>query len=98
MDAEIRGTITRLLRIVDAWSRELEKLEPDSREAARMADSITKLLGRIDDFRDVLTDEEQDLVKVLSEKARRTRVKDDRVEAAVQYLRLAIRELLGEGL
>lgn len=82
-----------MLKIVAKWSVELEAFEPGSREASRLADAITKLLGRVDDFRDVLSEDEQDLVKLLSEKMRRTHVKEDNVEAAMQYLRLALHEL-----
>jgi hypothetical protein len=59
-----------------------------------VADAVTKLLGRIKDFEDRLTDEEADIVQVLSSKTRKTTVKQEpNIEAAAEYIRLALAEL-----
>jgi hypothetical protein len=94
-EQKLKEVLSRLIGILEKYVAQLEELDPSTREGARVADAVTKLLGRIKDFEDRLTDEEADIVQVLSSKARKTTVKQEgpNVEAAAEYLRLALTEL-----
>ena len=94
-EQKLKEVLSKLIGILEKYIAQLEELDPSTREGARVADAVTKLLGRIKDFEDRLTDEEADIVQVLSSKARKTTVKQEgsNVEAAAEYLRLALAEL-----
>jgi hypothetical protein len=94
-EQKLKDVLSRLVSILEKYVEQLAELDPSTREGARVADAVTKLLGRIKDFEDRLTDEEADIVQVLSSKARKTTVKQEgpNVEAAVEYIRLALTEL-----
>jgi hypothetical protein len=94
-EQKLKEVLSKLIGILEKYVAQLEELDPSTREGARVADAVTKLLGRIKDFEDRLTDEEADIVQVLSSKARKTTVKQEgpNVEAAAEYLRLALTEL-----
>jgi hypothetical protein len=94
-EQKLKDVLSRLVSILEKYVEQLAELDPSTREGARVADAVTKLLGRIKDFEDRLTDEEADIVQVLSSKARKTTVKQEgpNVEAAVEYIRLALAEL-----
>jgi hypothetical protein len=94
-EQKLKEVLSRLIGILEKYVAQLEELDPSTREGARVADAVTKLLGRIKDFEDRLTDEEADIVQVLSSKTRKTTVKQEgpNVEAAAEYLRLALLEL-----
>jgi hypothetical protein len=94
-EQKLKEVLSKLIGILEKYVDQLEELDPSTREGARVADAVTKLLGRIKDFEDRLTDEEADIVQVLSSKARKTTVKQEgsSVEAAVEYIRLALAEL-----
>ena len=97
-EEELRAIITELLKIVRAYVAQLEQVDPGSKEGARIADSVAKLLRRVKDFENRLSAEEQDVVLQLS-KIRKTTVKvdeSDRIQAAIEYLNLALHELKGE--
>jgi hypothetical protein len=93
-EQKLKEVLSRLIGILEKYVTQLEELDPSTREGARVADAVTKLLGRIKDFEDRLTDEEADILQALS-KARKTTVKQEgpNVEAAAEYLRLALTEL-----
>jgi hypothetical protein len=94
-EQKLKEVLSKLIGILEKYVTQLEELDPSTREGARVADAVTKLLGRVKDFEDRLTDEEADIVQVLSSKARKTTVKQEgsNVEAAVEYIRLALTEL-----
>jgi hypothetical protein len=94
-EQKLKEVLSKLIGILEKYVAQLEELDPSTREGARVADAVTKLLGRVKDFEDRLTDEEADIVQVLSSKARKTTVKQEgpNVEAAAEYLRLALTEL-----
>jgi hypothetical protein len=94
-EQKLKKVLSQLIGILEKYVTQLEELDPSTREGARVADAVTKLLGRIKDFEDRLTDEEADIVQALSSKARKTTVKQEgpNVEAAAEYLRLALAEL-----
>ncbi|MEM4273919.1 MAG: hypothetical protein QW420_06140 [Candidatus Caldarchaeum sp.] len=91
----LRETINVLVDVVAEWVKDLGKYDPSTREASRVADTITKILGRIHDFEVLLSEEDKDLVKLLSEKTRKTMRKTERMAAACDYLRMALVELEG---
>jgi hypothetical protein len=94
-EQKLKEVLSKLIGILEKYVTQLEELDPSTREGARVADAVTKLLGRIKDFEDRLTDEEADIVQVLSSKARKTTIKQEgpNIEAAAEYLRLALAEL-----
>jgi len=94
-EQKLKKVLSQLIGILEKYVTQLEELDPSTREGARVADAVTKLLGRIKDFEDRLTDEEADIVQALSAKARKTTVKQEgpNNEAAAEYLRLALAEL-----
>jgi hypothetical protein len=94
-EQKLKEVLSKLIGILEKYVAQLEELDPSTREGARVADAVTKLLGRIKDFEDRLTDEEADIVQVLSSKARKTTIKQEgpNIEAAAEYLRLALAEL-----
>jgi hypothetical protein len=93
-EQKLKEVLSKLIGILEKYVAQLEELDPSTREGARVADAVTKLLGRIKDFEDRLTDEEADILQALA-KARKTTVKQEgsNVEAAAEYLRLALAEL-----
>jgi hypothetical protein len=93
-EQKLKEVLSKLIGILEKYVAQLEELDPSTREGARVADAVTKLLGRIKDFEDRLTDEEADILQALL-KARKTTVKQEgsNVEAAAEYLRLALTEL-----
>jgi hypothetical protein len=93
-EQKLKEVLSKLIGILEKYVTQLEELDPSTREGARVADAVTKLLGRIKDFEDRLTDEEADILQALS-KVRKTTVKQEgsNVEAAVEYIRLALAEL-----
>jgi hypothetical protein len=93
-EQKLKEVLSKLIGILEKYVAQLEELDPSTREGARVADAVTKLLGRIKDFEDRLTDEEADILQALA-KARKTTVKQEgsNVEAAAEYLRLALTEL-----
>jgi hypothetical protein len=89
----LREIVNKLVRVLATYVNALEETDLGSKEGARLADSIAKLLKRIKDFEAYLRPEEADIVMQLS-KLRKITVKSDRnIEAAVEYLRLALHEL-----
>jgi len=98
-EEELKAIITELLKIVRSYVAQLQNVDPGSKEGARIADSVAKLLRRVKDFENKLSAEEQDIVAQLS-KFRKTTIKitddSDRIQAAIEYLRLALLELGGE--
>jgi uncharacterized protein YicC (UPF0701 family) len=94
-EQKLKEVLSKLIGILEKYVTQLEELDPSTREGARVADAVTKLLGRIKDFEDRLTDEESDILQALSAKARKTTIKQEssNVEAAVEYIRLALAEL-----
>jgi predicted nuclease with TOPRIM domain len=97
---ELRKIITSLVRKLAEYETRLDQLEPGSKEWARAVDGLAKLLNLVRKYEHLLTEEEKDLVQLLSEKSRLTTVKsepfsltDENVEAARHYLMLALREL-----
>ena len=93
----LRQVISEIIKLLQVYVEELKNTDPSSREGARLADSVTKLLGRVKDFEDRLAAEESDIVLQLS-KMRKTALKygeEDRIRAALEYLRLALLELGG---
>jgi predicted nuclease with TOPRIM domain len=100
---ELRRLLRGLVRKLTEYEKLLDELEPGSKEWARAVDGFTKLLNLIRKYEHLLSEEEKDLVQLLSEKSRMTTVKAEdaplseaNIEAARYYLRLAIRELGGE--
>jgi hypothetical protein len=93
-EQKLKEVLSKLIGILEKYVAQLEEHDPSTREGARVADAVTKLLGRIKDFEDRLTDEEADILQALA-KARKTTVKQEgsNVEAAAEYLRLALTEL-----
>ncbi len=102
--SEVREELKRLLkglvRKLTEYEKLLDELEPGSKEWARAVDGFTKLLNLIRKYEHLLSEEEKDIVQLLSEKARLTTVKseeaqlsDANIEAARHYLMLALREL-----
>jgi predicted transcriptional regulator len=93
-EQKLKEVLSKLIGILEKYVTQLEELDPSTREGARVADAVTKLLGRIKDFEDRLTDEEADILQALL-KARKTTVKQEgsNLEAAVEYIRLALAEL-----
>jgi hypothetical protein len=93
-EQKLKEVLSRLIGILEKYVTQLEELDPSTREGSRVADAVTKLLGRIKDFEDRLTDEEADILQALS-KVRKTTIKQEmpNVEAAAEYLRLALAEL-----
>jgi hypothetical protein len=94
-EQKLKEVLSKLIGILEKYVAQLEELDPSTREGARVADAVTKLLGRIKDFEDRLTDEEADIVQALSAKARKTTIKQEgpNIEAAAEHLRLALAEL-----
>jgi acyl-CoA reductase-like NAD-dependent aldehyde dehydrogenase len=98
---ELRKLLKGLVQRLTEYEKMLDELEPGSKEWARAVDGFTKLLNLVRKYEHLLSEEEKDLVQLLSEKSRLTTVKSEgiteaNVEAARYYLRLAIRELGGE--
>jgi hypothetical protein len=93
-EQKLKEVLSRLIGILEKYVTQLEELDPSTREGSRVADAVTKLLGRIKDFEDRLTNEEADILQALA-KVRKTMVKQEgsNVEAAVGYIRLALAEL-----
>jgi hypothetical protein len=93
-EQKLKEVLSKLIGILEKYVTQLEELDPSTREGARVADAVTKLLGRIKDFEDRLTDEEADILHALA-KARKTTVKQEgsNIEAAAEYIRLALAEL-----
>jgi hypothetical protein len=93
-EQKLKEVLSKLIGILEKYVAQLEELDPSTREGARVADAVTKLLGRIKDFEDRLTDEEADILQALA-KVRKTMVKQEgsNVEAAVEHIRLALAEL-----
>jgi hypothetical protein len=93
-EQKLKEVLSKLIGILEKYVAQLEELDPSTREGARVADAVTKLLGRIKDFEDRLTDEEADILQALA-KVRKTMVKQEvsNVEAAAEYIRLALVEL-----
>jgi hypothetical protein len=93
-EQKLKEVLSKLIGILEKYVAQLEELDPSTREGARVADAVTKLLGRIKDFEDRLTNEEADILHALA-KVRKTMVKQEgsNVEAAVEYIRLALAEL-----
>jgi hypothetical protein len=97
---ELKKIITSLVRKLAEYETRLDQLEPGSKEWARAVDGLAKLLNLVRKYEHLLTEEEKDLVQLLSEKSRLTTVKAEEallseanIEAARQYLMLALREL-----
>ena len=94
-EKELRRVLSDIIKLLRIYVDRLKEADPSSREGARLADSITKLLGRVKDFEDRLTEEESDVVMQLSKMKKKAVKYSDNVSAAVEYLRLALRELGG---
>jgi len=91
----LREIVNKLVKVLATYVNELEKADLGSKEGARLADSIAKLLKRLKDFEAYLRPEEADIVMQLS-KLRKTTIKAERnVDAAIEYLSLALYELTG---
>ena len=96
---ELRRLLRGLIRRLTEYENLLGELEPGSKEWARAVDGFTKLLNLVRKYEHLLSEEERDLVQLLSEKSRLTTVKSEaslseaNVEAARHYLMLALREL-----
>ena len=97
---ELRRLLKGLVRRLSEYEKMLDELEPGSKEWARAVDGFTKLLNLVRKYEHLLSEEEKDLVQLLSEKSRLTTVKAEEatlseanVEAARHYLMLALREL-----
>jgi len=96
---ELRRLLKGLVRRLAEYENLLGELEPGSKEWARAVDGFTKLLNLVRKYEHLLGEEEKDLVQLLSEKSRLTTVKSEdslseaNIEAARQYLMLALREL-----
>jgi predicted nuclease with TOPRIM domain len=97
---ELKKLVAGLVRRLMEYEKMLDELEPGSKEWARAVDGFTKLLNLVRKYEHLLSEEEKDLVQLLSEKSRLTTVKseegqltDANIEAARQYLMLALREL-----
>jgi hypothetical protein len=97
---ELRKIIKGLVRKLVEYDEMLDQLEPGTKEWGRAVDGFTKLMNLVHKFEHLLTEEEKDLVQLLSEKSRLTTVKAEEallseanIEAARQYLMLALREL-----
>ena len=97
---ELRRLLRGLVRRLTEYENLLGELEPGSKEWARAVDGFTKLLNLVRKYEHLLSEEEKDLVQLLSEKSRLTTVKSEEVsfseaniEAARHYLMLALREL-----
>ena len=97
---ELRRLLKSLVRKLAEYEKLLDELETGSKEWARAIDGFTKLLNLVRKYEHLLSEEERDLVQLLSEKSRLTTVKaeevalsDANIEAARHYLMLALREL-----
>jgi hypothetical protein len=97
---ELKRILEGLVRRLAEYESLLGELEPGSKEWARAVDGFTKLLNLVRKYEHLLSEEEKDLVQLLSEKSRLTTVKAEEaslseanIEAARQYLMLALREL-----
>jgi len=97
---ELRRLLKSLVRKLAEYEKLLDELEAGSKEWARAIDGFTKLLNLVRKYEHLLSEEERDLVQLLSEKSRLTTVKaeeialsDANIEAARHYLMLALREL-----
>jgi hypothetical protein len=97
---ELKRIVEGLVRRLAEYESLLGELEPGSKEWARAVDGFTKLLNLVRKYEYLLGEEEKDLVQLLSEKSRLTTVKAEEaslseanIEAARQYLMLALREL-----
>jgi hypothetical protein len=97
---ELKQLLKGLVRRLVEYESLLGELEPGSKEWARAVDGFTKLLNLVRKYEHLLGEEEKDLVQLLSEKSRLTTVKAEEaslseanIEAARQYLMLALREL-----
>ena len=97
---ELRRLLKGLVRRLSEYEKMFDELEPGSKEWARAVDGFTKLLNLVRKYEHLLSEEEKDLVQLLSEKSRLTTVKTEgiplseaNVEAARHYLMLALREL-----
>jgi predicted nuclease with TOPRIM domain len=97
---ELRKLLRGLVRRLTEYENLLGELEPGSKEWARAVDGFTKLLNLVRKYEHLLSEEEKDLVQLLSEKSRLTTVKSEEaslseanIETARYYIMLALREL-----
>jgi hypothetical protein len=109
-EEELRQVVNELVVLLRNYVAALKDVDPASREGTRLADSVTKLLARVKDFENLLTEQESDIVLQLSrlkekEKEKRmaqkvlepnVQVAVEYLNAAIEYLRLAIHELGGK--
>jgi hypothetical protein len=97
---ELKRILEGLVRRLAEYETLLGELEPGSKEWARAVDGFTKLLNLVRKYEHLLSEEERDLVQLLSEKSRLTTVKSEgtsiseaNIETARHYIMLALREL-----
>jgi len=95
MESELKNVVKDLVQLAKAYADQLKQLDPTSREAARVTDALTKILGRVKDFEAMLQEEDVDLVMQLSQVAKKPRqsVKDDRLERVREHVRALVMEL-----